>query len=210
MRCGTPVSNKKKVVVIQTLKHETPYIHARIMHGSMERLEWLDSCGVPVDVAIDTLLDYNPQTSCFDLDARFPVAAMRCFLCDFLFLPCPWIVHAYIAPLLPTVPLCACLFLSIMHACPRKPSPLPVVCSVESNVYIFICIYVCECTHDINVLAAVVCSARRSITSRGNSAVPVPDASRRCSSWLPGFHEMLVICTVPLNLCTFIFMYMYV
>ncbi len=35
---------------------------------SAERLDWLDSCGVPVDVAIDTLLDYNPQTCRADLD----------------------------------------------------------------------------------------------------------------------------------------------
>ena len=39
--------------------------------GSVERLDWIDACGVPVDVAIDTLLDYNPQTSRSDLDARF-------------------------------------------------------------------------------------------------------------------------------------------
>ena len=37
---------------------------------SLERLEWLDSCGVPVDVAIDALLDYNPQTARSDLDTR--------------------------------------------------------------------------------------------------------------------------------------------
>ena len=43
----------------------------------MERLDWIDACGMPVDVAIDTLLDYNPQTSRSDLDARF-VPPLRC------------------------------------------------------------------------------------------------------------------------------------
>ena len=37
----------------------------------MEWLDWIDACGMPVDVAIDTLLDYNPQTSRSDFDARF-------------------------------------------------------------------------------------------------------------------------------------------
>ena len=34
-----------------------------LVAGSLERLAWLDSCGVPVDVAVDTLLDYNPQAT---------------------------------------------------------------------------------------------------------------------------------------------------
>jgi hypothetical protein len=35
---------------------------------SLERLEWVDSCGVPVDFAIDTMLEHNPKVAPAELD----------------------------------------------------------------------------------------------------------------------------------------------
>ena len=63
-----PVCVNKALTLAPCREGHEPHSRLYCNFDSIERLEWLDSCGVPVDFAIDTMLEHNPKVAPAELD----------------------------------------------------------------------------------------------------------------------------------------------